>query len=101
MSAIVERKAKRYAATMKTLTVTEAQPQLEKLVEKVHRGAPILLVHKNKLVKIERYEPLDPEHESAELEAMLLEGVRSKFAPYSKQEMQATLDKLRRAQRKK
>ncbi|HMJ91548.1 MAG TPA: hypothetical protein VK530_17120 [Candidatus Acidoferrum sp.] len=86
---------------MKTLTVSEAQPQLKKLVEKVHRGGPILLVHKNKLGKIERYEPLDPEYESAELEAMLLEGVRSKFAPYAREEMQATLDKLRRGERKK
>jgi PHD/YefM family antitoxin component YafN of YafNO toxin-antitoxin module len=86
---------------MKTLTVAEAKAQLGKLVDKVHNGKPVLLVHKNKLVKLERYEPLDPEYESAELEAMLLEGVRSKFTPYSKGEMQGILERLRREQRKK
>ena len=86
---------------MKTLTVSQAKSQLGKLVDKVHGGAPVLLVHKNKLVKIERYEPLDPEYESAELEAMLLEGVRAPFAPYSKTELQGILDRLHREQRKK
>ena len=86
---------------MKTLTVTQAKAQLGKLVDKVHGGAPVLLVHKNKLVKIERYEPLDPEYESAELEAMLLQGVRAPFTSYSKAEFQGILDQLRREQRKK
>ena len=86
---------------MKTFTVAKAKPQLDKLVERVHRGGPVLLVHKNKLVKIERYEPLDPKYESAELEAMLLEDARAKFTPYSRLEMQGILNKLRGEKRKK
>ncbi len=86
---------------MKTLTVTQAKAQLGKLVDKVHGGAPVLLVHNNKLVKLERYEPLDPEYESAELEAMLLEGVRSKFTPYSPERMTGILDRVIREERKK
>jgi hypothetical protein len=86
---------------MKTLTVDQAQPDLKKLVEEVHAGNPIILVLNEKLVKIERYVPFDAEEDSPELEAMLLEGVRSKFTPYSKKEMQATLDKLRGGERKK
>ncbi len=86
---------------MKTLTVDRAQPDLKKLVEEVHAGSPVILVLNEKLVKIERYIPIDPEEDSPELEAMLLEGVRSTFTPYSREEMQATLDKLRRSERKK
>jgi len=86
---------------MKTLTVTQAKMQLGKLVDQVHGGAPVLLLHKNKLVKLERYEPLDPEYESAELETLLLEGVRAKFTPYSPGEMTRLLDKIVREERKK
>lgn len=45
-----------YDAHMKTLTVTQAKAQLGKLVDQVHGGAPVLLVHKNKLVKMSRME---------------------------------------------
>lgn len=86
---------------MKTLTVTKAKSRLGKLVDAVHAGEPIILVHNEKLVKVERYEPFDPEADSPELEAMLLEGVRSRFTPYSEDEMQGLLDKLRKKNRKK
>lgn len=86
---------------MKTLTVTQAKAKLGKLVDAVHAGQPVLLVHNEKLVKVERYEPFDPEADSPELEAMLLEGVRAKFTPYSEDEMQGLLDKLRKKNRKK
>ncbi len=72
---------------MKTLTVHQAQPDLAKLVEEVHAGNPVILVHNEKLVKIERYVPFDPEEDSPELEALLLEAVRGPHAPYSAIEM--------------
>ncbi len=86
---------------MKTLTVAQAKSKLGKLVDQVHAGTPIILVHNAKLVKVERYVPFDPAEDRPELEAMLLEGVRSHFTPYSEDEMQSLLDKLRRRQRKK
>jgi hypothetical protein len=78
---------------MKTLTVDQAQPDLKKLVEEVHAGSPVILVLNEKLVKIERYVPFDPEEDSPELEAMLLEAVRGPHSPYSSEEMQEIVRK--------
>jgi hypothetical protein len=86
---------------MKTLTVSQAKSRLGKLVDAVHAGQSVLLVHNEKLVKVERYEPFDPEADSPELEAMLLEGVRAKFTPFSKNDLQAGADKLKRELRRK
>ncbi len=85
-----------YAETMKTLTVSQAKPRLAKLVDEVHAGAPVVLVHKDKLVKLERYEPLDPDRDSPELEAMLLQAVTGRHSPYSKKDLIAIASKVRR-----
>lgn len=82
---------------MKTLTITQAKSRLARLVDEVHSGAPVLLVHKNKLVKLERFEVFDPESESAELEAMLLEAVRGPHSPYSKKDLESIAAKVRKA----
>jgi len=79
---------------MKTMTVRDAKPQLGKLVEKVQHGAPVILVQGDKLAKLERYELLDPECDSPQLEAMLLEAVRGPHAPYSRKELEAVLEKV-------
>ena len=84
---------------MKTLTVSEAKDRLGKLVEEVHKGRPVLLVHKNKLVKLERYDVLDPEYDSPELEAALLEAVQGPHAPYSRAEMDSILARVCREER--
>ena len=86
---------------MKTFTVAQAKPQLGKLVERAHRGKPVVLVHKNKLAQIVPFEPLDLEDDNPELEALLLEGVRSKFSPYSHAKMTRILDRICREERKK
>ncbi|MBI4585067.1 MAG: hypothetical protein HY717_13725 [Planctomycetes bacterium] len=65
---------------MKTITTNQAKNRLGKLIDEVYSGSPVLLVHENKLVKLERYEPLDPESDSPQLEAMLLEAVRGKHS---------------------
>lgn len=72
---------------MKTLTVDQAKPELAKLVEEAHAGSPVILVLNEKLVKLERYVPFDPEEDSPELEAMLLQAVRGPHSPYSSEEM--------------
>lgn len=79
---------------MKTLTVGQAKARLGKLVDQVHAGAPVLLVHKNKLVKLERFEPLDPECDSPQLEAMLLKAVTGPHSPYSKRDLEAVAAKV-------
>ena len=79
---------------MKTMTVCDAKPQLGKLVEQVQGGAPVILVPGDKLAKLERSELLDPECDSPQLEALLLEAVRSPHAPYSRQELEAVLNKV-------
>ena len=86
---------------MKTMTVIEAKPQLGKLVEKVQRGAPVILVQGNKLAKLERYELLDPELENGIVEAKLLEAVSGSHSPYSIKDLDAAAArvKLRRSKR--
>lgn len=79
---------------MKTLTVSQAKSRLAKLVDEVHSGRPVLLVHKNKLVKMERFDVFDPESESAELEAMLLEAVRGPHSPYSKRNLKDIANRI-------
>ena len=86
---------------MKTVTISEARPKLGKLVEEVYSGAPVVLVHGNKLVKMERYEILDPEYDSPELAAMLIDAVRGPHAPYSPKEMRARADRALRARRRR
>jgi len=81
---------------MKTLSVSQAKPRLAKLVDEVHAGAPVVLVHNDKLVKLERYEPFDPEYESPELEAMLLQAVTGPHSPYSKKDLLAVASKVQR-----
>ena len=76
---------------MKTMTVRDAKPQLGKLVKQVQHGAPVILVQGDKLAKLERYELLDPDCDSPQVEAMLLEAVRGPHAPYSRKELESTL----------
>src|SRR5579864_8852284 len=71
---------------MKTVTISQAKPQLGKLVDEVYSGAPVVLVHGNKLVKMERYEILDPEYDSPELATMLLDAVAGPNEPYFNKE---------------
>ncbi len=86
---------------MRTLTVSQAKPRLAKLVDEVHAGAPVVLIHKNKLVKLERYEPLDLQDDSPELEAILLKAVTGPHSPYSKKDLESVAAKVRRQVRKK
>jgi hypothetical protein len=86
---------------MKTMTASEAGRQLGKLVEKVQRGAPVILVQGDKLAKLERYEPLDPEFDGQQLEAMLLEAVQGPHAPYSRKEMESVLGRVIKGARRK
>ena len=86
---------------MKTFTISQAKPRLAKLVDEVHAGAPVILVHNDKLVKLERYEPLDPDHDSPELKAMLLRAVTGNHSPYSKKDLAAVASKIHRQMRRK
>ena len=57
-------------------------------------------MHKNKLVKMERYEPLDPDFDSPQLEARLLEAVRAPHSAYSRRDLEAAAARVRRKLRK-
>ena len=84
---------------MKTMTVRDAKSKLGKLVQQVQHGAPVILVQGNKLAKLERYELLDPDSDSPQVETMLLEAVRGPHAPYSRRELEATLEKVSKKRR--
>lgn len=85
---------------MKSLTVGEAGGRLAELVALAHRGEPILLRDGGKLVVLERFDPLppspvaDPEQDSPELEAELLQGVRSPHSDYSRAELEESLARI-------
>jgi hypothetical protein len=87
---------------MKTVTVTISQPELGKLIEEAHAGAQIILTYGGKKVKLEPYLPsegcvdLDLEQDSTELEAELLKAVKGPFTPYSRQELEAIAERVRR-----
>ena len=86
---------------MKTLTVAQAKPKLAKIVDKAHAGSPVILIHKNKLVKVERYEPVDPEFDSPEMEAMLLKAVTGPHTPYSRKDLEEVAARVHRELRGK
>jgi hypothetical protein len=87
---------------MKTVTVTAAQPELRKLVEDAYRGEDIVLSYGDKQVRLERYVPsggavnIDLEKDSPELEAELLKAVRGPFTPYSREDLEAIAERVRR-----
>ena len=89
------------------MTVGEAKPQLGKLIAKVQRGAPVILVNGNKLAKLERYVPnggpvnLNLDEDSPELEAMLLEAVTGPHTPFSTKDLEAAAARVRRRLKKR
>jgi hypothetical protein len=85
---------------MKTLTVSQAKTRLASLVDAVQKRGPVVLIHGNKLAKLDRYELLDPEVDSPQIEAALLEAVREPHAPYSREEMESVLARVVREDRK-
>ena len=86
---------------MKTMTVSQAKSRLGKLVDKVQRGSPVILVNGNKLAKLERYDLLDPEFDSPQLEAMLLEAVEGPHSPLTRKDLEAAARRARKAAKKR
>ena len=87
---------------MKTVTVTAAQPELRELVEEAYGGADVVLAYGNKKVKLERYpsagDPVDfdLEQDSSALQDELLKGVKGPFTPYSRTDLEAIAERVRR-----
>jgi hypothetical protein len=85
---------------MKTVAVTEATPELRKLVDEVFNGEEVVIAFGEKRVKLERYEPpgssvdFDIEENSPELEQELLKAVRSTFSPYNRQNLEDIAKKV-------
>jgi hypothetical protein len=87
---------------MKMVTVTAAQPKLCELVEEAYRGEGVVLAYGDKKVRLERYVPsggavdFDLEQDGPELEAELLKAVRAPFTPYSRADLEAIAERVRR-----
>jgi hypothetical protein len=86
---------------MKTLTVSQAKARLGSLVDEVQKRGPVVLIHGNRLAKLERYELLDPETDSPQVEAALLEAVQGPHSPYSREEMEAVLARVSKGERRR
>ena len=87
---------------MKTVTVTAEQPELRRLVEEAYGGIDVVLAYGDKKVRLEPYLPmaadaeLDLQADTPELEAELLKAVRGPFTPYSRQDLEAIAERVRR-----
>lgn len=86
---------------MKTVTVTPDQLELTRLIEEVYAGHPLLLAYGEKVVVLHRHVPepdgaLDLEEDSPELEKELLKGISGPFSSYSREDLQAIVDRARR-----
>ena len=85
---------------MKTVTVTAEQPELRKLIEQAYSGEQVVLAYGDKKVKLERYVPaggdIDVDVNSPELEAELLKAIKGPFTPYSRQDLEAIAERVRR-----
>ncbi|MBI4658445.1 MAG: hypothetical protein HY735_06300 [Verrucomicrobia bacterium] len=75
---------------MKTLSVREAQPQLDRLLVEAARGDLIVLTDGDIQVRLAPFgvgHALDPEADTPELEAELLKAVRGPHSPFSEAEL--------------
>ena len=80
---------------MKTVTLAEAQKQLDQLFEEVHAGSPVLLVRNNQVVKLERVEPPEFGGDINTLESMLVEAVRGPHAEWTPKDLEDIARRVR------
>ncbi len=85
---------------MKTLTVHEAQGQLGQLVTEASLGSVITLTNGAQRATLTAGELLDPQADSAELEAALLKSVDGPYTPYSAEEMRAIVERIIREEKR-
>ena len=79
---------------MKTLTVTEAEGQLAKLIAAANEGEIIVLKDGDREATLYSPRALDLEEDSPELAAELLKAAKGPFTPYSPDEMQAIGERI-------
>ena len=69
-------------------------------MDEVLAGEPVLLTHKGQMVKMERFEIQNPEENTPELEAVLVQAVQGPHKPYSSEAMRARLERIIRRHRR-
>lgn len=90
----------RKLSTMKTLTVSEAQGCLAELIAHVNKGEIVVLKNGNLNVTLRPGLPFDPNIDSPELEAELLQGIDEPTSPYSSNELDAACREAAKGLRK-
>ena len=83
-----------YAATMKTLTVREAEGQLARLISAANEGEIIVLKDGDKEATLYSARALEPEEDSPELEAELLKAVDGPHFPLRESELREVADQV-------
>ena len=86
---------------MRTVTIREAKEQLSQLIAAAHQGESIVLTDGDRKVTLEPTTQIDPELDSPELEAHLLEAAKGPFTPYSPEEMRERCGEIVRQRRKR
>jgi len=87
---------------MKTLTVHVAREQLNHLISEAHPGDTIVLTDGERRMTLEASPPegealdLDLDEDSPELAGELLKGAKGPFSPYSRQDLEAVAERVRR-----
>ncbi|MEW6305489.1 MAG: hypothetical protein AB1705_18590 [Verrucomicrobiota bacterium] len=83
---------------MKTLTVQVGKRELSHLMAEAHPGDVIVLTDGNRRMTVEA--SVDLEADSAELGAELLKAAKGPFTPYSRGDLEAVAEKVRREKRR-
>ncbi len=84
---------------MKTISVGEAQGQLARLIDEVNEGEIFVIKDGDKEATLSAASTLDPELDSPELAAALLQAAKGPFTPYSSAEMRAIGERIIREHR--
>ena len=80
---------------MKSVTLTEAQSNLDQLFDEAQSESPVFLVRGDEIAKLERVEPPEFRGDRKTLESMLLEAVRGPHRDWSPQDLEDIARRVR------
>jgi hypothetical protein len=85
--------------TVKAISLSEAQPHLDKVFEDVQAGSPVLLVRGGEVAKLERVQPPEFGGDMATLEKMLVDAVQGPHAEWTPQDLEDIARRVREKRR--
>jgi hypothetical protein len=80
---------------VKTIPLSEAPSQLDRLFDETQSGSPVLLVRGDEVAKLERVEPPPFGGDRQTLERMLLDAVRGPHADWTPEDLEDIASRVR------